>query len=215
MATKGQQGKKRRAKADERRAVAHLFDHELIVVTGKGGVGKTTVAAALGSPPRGGQAHDRRRGRARDDVRARSGAGSEPSRKSSSRRGLSHLGRPARRARDYLETSSRRGRCRPAHPSRASPARGRDAGPARAAHVGKLWELAQLTRRPSGALRPRGPRRARDGPRHRGADGAAHLCPPPGSGRRAAGDDRCAVRTGADGGRRGGTRRGAADERDA
>ena len=35
-------------KADAARAAAHLFDHELIVVTGKGGVGKTTVAAALG-----------------------------------------------------------------------------------------------------------------------------------------------------------------------
>ena len=51
-----------RFQTDSRATMASLLDRKLLVVTGKGGVGKTTVAAALGLlAAERGAAHDRRR----------------------------------------------------------------------------------------------------------------------------------------------------------
>ena len=150
-------------------AVPALFDKRLVFVTGKGGVGKTTVAAALGAGrrPRG-QAHDRLRGRpAGADRRAPSAARAVGPRETAARRHLYAVSiDPAGRARGVPRGSARlaaaRRRCSsPTGSSTTSPPR--RPGARELATIGKVWELAQPAAPPQQrlALRPRDRRRAR------------------------------------------------------
>ena len=133
-----------------------LLDHRLIVVTGKGGVGKTTVAAALGLvAARAGKrtivAEVARRG---DVASAFDRAGAEPFEEIELAPGLFHISiDPQDALEEYLRDQLPRG------PIADILARSRVFGLLAAATpgmrelltVGKLWELAQLERRTPGA----------------------------------------------------------------
>ncbi len=133
-----------------------LLDHRLLVVTGKGGVGKTTVAAALGLvAARAGKrtivAEVARRG---DVASAFDRAGAEPFEEIELAPGLFHISiDPQDALEEYLRDQLPRG------PIADILARSRVFGLLAAATpgmrelltVGKLWELAQLERRTPGA----------------------------------------------------------------
>ena len=152
---------------------------QLVVVTGKGGVGKSTVAAALGlvaARPRA--ADDRRRGRParRRLARARRRRAMHEEELAP---GLHHISiDPEEAMEEYLVDQLPRGAGRrAASEPRLQLLRRRDAGAARAAD-----RRQGLGARPGGPpharrrpLRPRHPRRARDRPRRRGAERAAHV----------------------------------------
>ena len=202
-----------------------LFDHELLVVTGKGGVGKTTVAAALGvaAARRGLRtivaevARPRRR-----LARARRRGGAPRPRGRAAVRRPPHVDRP--RGRDArvprrpaaLAAPGRRAHRQP----RVRLPRGGDARAARAAD-----DRQGLGARAGGpphagraAVRPRDPRRAGHRTRRRRALGAAHVRPHRAGGPdRAPGpyDRRAGHRPGADRRRRRRPARGAAGQRDA
>ena len=136
--------------------VPSLFDRDLVVVTGKGGVGKTTVAAALGTAAAA-------RGlrtivaevSARDSVsRALAGTGAQPFAERAIGDGLFHVSiDPEHAMREYLAdqlparaladvlTSSRVF----TYLAAATP------GLRELLTVGKVWELSQPTRRTPGA----------------------------------------------------------------
>jgi anion-transporting ArsA/GET3 family ATPase len=133
-----------------------LLEHRLVVVTGKGGVGKTTVAAALGLvAARAGKrtivAEVARRG---DVASAFDRDGSEPFEEIELTDGLFHISiDPQDALEEYLRDQLPRG------PIADILARSRVFGLLAAATpgmrelltVGKLWELAQLDRRTPGA----------------------------------------------------------------
>jgi len=133
-----------------------LLDHRLLVVTGKGGVGKSTVAAALGLvAARAGKrtivAEVARRG---DVASAFDRAGAEPLEEIELAPGLFHISiDPQDALEEYLRDQLPRG------PVADLLARSRVFGLLAAATpgmrelltVGKLWELAQLQRRTPGA----------------------------------------------------------------
>ena len=133
-----------------------LLAHRLLVVTGKGGVGKTTVAAALGLvAARAGKrtivAEVARRG---DVASAFDRDGSEPFEEIELADGLFHISiDPQEALEEYLRDQLPRG------PLADILARSRVFGLLAAATpgmrelltVGKLWELAQLDRRTPGA----------------------------------------------------------------
>jgi anion-transporting ArsA/GET3 family ATPase len=137
--------------------VAHLLDKRLLVVTGKGGVGKTTVAAALGLvAARGGRrvvvAEVARRSDVTSVLDAVAGAGATSAERELAP-GLFHVSvDPQEALEEYLRDQLPRGVSDTLTRSRmfgylaaATP------GLRELLTVGKLWELAQPDRRTPGA----------------------------------------------------------------
>ena len=165
-----------------------LLSHRLLVVTGKGGVGKTTVAAALGLvAARAGKrtivAEVARRG---DVASAFDRDGSEPFEEIELAEGLFHISiDPQEALQKYLRDQLPHARSPTSSPAAGSSACSpSDTGHARAAD--RRQALGARAARPSHPrrrpLRPRRRRRARDRPRRRGADGAATFAAAAGSG---------------------------------
>ena len=160
-----------------------LLDKRLIVVTGKGGVGKTTVSAALGLLAAAlGQAGDRGRGlRAGTAVRALRPPRSGPPRGRARRRPARHLDRPPARQGGMASLPAEvLGPRRPArrqphlpvpHGGRAGSRRARDD------RQGLGSRSARAPSRRHASLRRRDRRLARHGPRRGAPARAAHLRP--------------------------------------
>jgi len=135
--------------------VQQLFDKELVVVTGKGGVGKTTVAAALGlAAAAAGKRTIVAEVARRDDIsRILSGSGAKPFDERSVAAGLHHVSiDPQHAMEEYLVNqlpskalAEALGRSRTfSYLAAATP------GMRELLTVGKVWELAQDKRRAIG-----------------------------------------------------------------
>ena len=160
----------------------HSCDRRLIYVTGKGGVGKTTVAAALGlAAAEAGRRPSSARSPSRIASRARSSARASPRRPRSEP--ADNLWAitidPNKALQEWLAQAARRRRA--AADDDALALRSSTSSPPRRARrelitIAKVWELAQLSRWDAQPhLRPRGRRRARLRPRPGDADDAAHV----------------------------------------
>lgn len=131
---------------------AALFDHELLVVTGKGGVGKTTVAAALGvAAARRGQRAIVAEVAARDDVsRALGGESERRDREVELAWGVHHISiEPEGAMREYLvdQLPSRKLASALSDGRTFSYLAAATPGLRELLTIGKVWELAQETRR--------------------------------------------------------------------
>ena len=204
---------------------AALFDHELLVVTGKGGVGKTTVSTALGvAAARRGLRVIVAEVAARDDVTRTLGGELEArDQEVELAYGVHHTSiEPEAAMREYLiDQLPSRTLAGLLTDSRVFAALAAAApGMRELLTIGKVWELAQEDRRTPGraAVRSRHPRCSRHRPRRRRPVRAAHVRRDgPRRAHRAPGreDRRARHERAADRGRRGRAAGGAARERDA
>ena len=161
---------------------AALFDHELLVVTGKGGVGKTTVSTALGrgrGAPRA--AGDRRRGRGarRRDAHARRRArGPRPGGRAGLRR-APHVDRAGGRDARVPDRPAALAHARRAAHGQPRVRGARRGGPGDARAADDRQGLGARAGGPpdarSAAVRSRDPRCSRNRPRRRRPVRAAHL----------------------------------------